>query len=143
MLSHPNQGLIQGNKEILHLVPDHYLPPLPFNSIPPLPPIIQLFPRQPVPCSHSIATLAPEDQVSSSFLLYPAQAAQGVPTPIPNHLSPLSHIPFTDTQVGIPQDRSPVPPYHPSGAKTPLGPLLASHILSIGPHPSFRHLWQE
>ena len=50
-LSHPHQCVVQGDKEILHLVPDHHLPSFPFNGI--LPPllIIHLLPRGPVPWS--------------------------------------------------------------------------------------------
>ena len=50
-LSHPHQGPVQSDKEVLQLVPNHHLPSFPFNGIPPPPLIIHLLPRGPVPRS--------------------------------------------------------------------------------------------
>ena len=43
-LSYANQDPIQGDKEILHPVPDQNLPSFPFHGISPPPLIVQLFP---------------------------------------------------------------------------------------------------
>ena len=97
MLSHPDQGPIQGDQEILYLVSNSDFPSLRFHSISSPPVVIQLLPQGPVLWPQSIASLAPEDQGIPGLFLCPAQVAQHAF--IPKYPPPLRHISLTYPQV--------------------------------------------